>query len=73
MAFYGFIIYLIQTSKLSKRSKIVYTTLFSIVILVVGLSRVYLGVHFFTDVLGAFSFSLAFLIIYTHLIKGRLR
>lgn len=73
MAFYGFIIYLVQTSKLSKRSKIVYTTLFSIVILVVGLSRVYLGVHFFTDVLGAFSFSLAFLIIYTHLIKGRLR
>lgn len=72
-AFYGFIIYLIQTSKLNKRSKNIYTILFSIVILVVGLSRVYLGVHFFTDVVGAFSFSLAFLIIYTHLIKGRLR
>lgn len=72
-AFYGFIIYLIQTSKFGKRSKIIYTTLFSIVILVVGLSRVYLGVHFFTDVMGAFSFSLVFLIIYTHIIKGRLR
>lgn len=73
MAFYGFIIYLIQTSNLNKRSKYIYTVLFSIVILVVGISRVYLGVHFFTDVVGAFSFSLAFLIIYTHLIKGRLR
>ena len=73
MAFYGFIIYLIQTSNLNKRSKNIYTILFSIIILVVGLSRVYLGVHFFTDVLGAFSFSLAFLIVYTHLIKGRLR
>ena len=72
-AFYGFIIYLIQTSNLNKRSKNIYTILFSIIILVVGLSRVYLGVHFFTDVLGAFSFSLAFLIVYTHLIKGRLR
>ena len=72
-AFYGFIIYLIQTSKLDKRSKNIYTILFSIIILVVGLSRVYLGVHFFTDVVGAFSFSLAFLIIYTHLIKERLR
>lgn len=72
-AFYGFIIYLIQTSKLNKRSKNIYTILFSIIILVVGLSRVYLGVHFFTDVVGAFSFSLAFLIIYTHLIKERLR
>lgn len=73
MAFYGFIIYLIQTSNLNKRSKNIYTILFAIVILVVGLSRVYLGVHFFTDVVGAFSFSLAFLIVYTHLIKGRLR
>lgn len=72
-AFYGFIIYLIQTSNLNKRSKNIYTILFSIIILVVGLSRVYLGVHFFTDVLGAFSFSLTFLIVYTHLIKGRLR
>jgi len=72
-AFYGFIIYLIQTSKLDKRSKNIYTILFSIIILVVGVSRVYLGVHFFTDVVGAFSFSLAFLIIYTHIIKERLR
>ncbi|MBR6690537.1 MAG: phosphatase PAP2 family protein [Bacilli bacterium] len=73
MAFYGLIIYYIYTSKLSKKSKSIYITLFSIIILIVGLSRIYLGVHFFTDVLGAFSFSLAFLIIYTNIIKGRIR
>ena len=73
VAFYGFIIYLIYTSKLSKKSKYIYITLLSILILVTGFSRVYLGVHFFTDVIGAFSFSIAFLIIYTHIIKGRIR
>lgn len=69
MAFYGFIIYLIYTSKMTKKSKSIFIALFSIIILVVGLSRVYLGVHFFTDVLGAFCFSLAFLIVYISIIK----
>lgn len=69
MAFYGFIIYLIYISKLNKKSKILYISLFSLIILVVGLSRVYLGVHFFTDVLGAFTFALSYLIIYTNIIK----
>ena len=72
-AFYGFIIYLIYTSKLSKKSKTIFITLFSMLILVVGVSRIYLGVHFFTDVVGAFSFSLAFLIIYINIIKERLK
>jgi undecaprenyl-diphosphatase len=64
MAFYGFIIYLINTSKLTKVNKVIYTIILSIIILVAGFSRIYLGVHFFTDVIGAFSFSLAYLIIY---------
>ena len=73
MALYGFIIYLIYTSKLNKKSKIIYITLFSSFIFVVGLSRIYLGVHFFTDVVGAFSFALAYLIIYITIIKDRLK
>lgn len=73
MAFYGFIIYLIYSSKLPKRSKNIYISLFSLLIFIVGISRVYLGVHFFTDVIGAFSFSLFYLIIYTTVIKDRLK
>lgn len=73
MAFYGFIIYLVYTSSLNKKSKSIFITLFSLLILVVGFSRIYLGVHFFTDVVGAFCFSLAFLIIYISIIKERIR
>lgn len=68
MAFYGFIIYLIYTSDIEKKSKRIYILLMSLIILVIGLSRIYLGVHFFTDVVGAFTFSLPYLIIYTNII-----
>ena len=67
--FYGFIIYLIYKSNINKKSKKIYIVLCSIIIFVVGISRIYLGVHFFTDVVGAFCFALSFLIIYTHIIK----
>lgn len=72
MAFYGLIIYLIYNSKLKRQEKIIYITLFSVFILIVGLSRIYLGVHFFTDVVGGFTFSICFLIIYTSIIKDKL-
>ena len=71
MAFYGFIIYLLYKSNL--KYKKLYITLISILILLIGLSRVYLGVHFITDVLGGFTFSLFYLIIYITLIKKFLK
>lgn len=71
MAFYGFIIYLIYKSNL--KYKKVYIILLSILILLIGLSRVYLGVHFITDVLGGFTFSLFYLIIFTHIIKKNIK
>ncbi len=69
-AFYGFIIYLIYTSKI--KNKTIYIILFSILIFITGLSRIYLGVHYFTDVIGSFSFSLFYLIIYINIVKKRL-
>ena len=67
MAFYGFIIYLIYKSNL--KYKKIYVIALSILILLIGLSRVYLGVHFITDVLGGFTFSLFYVIIFINTIK----
>lgn len=73
MAFYGFIIYLIYISNINKRSKTIFVTLFSILILITGLSRIYLGVHYFTDVIGGFTFSLAYLIIFTNIVNKKIK
>ena len=67
MAFYGFIIYLIYKSNLKYKKLLI--TLLSVLILLIGLSRVYLGVHFITDVLGGFTFSVFYLILFIELTK----
>lgn len=71
MAFFGFIIYLVYNSSL--KYKKVYIIALSILILLIGLSRIYLGVHYPTDVLGGFTFSISYLIIYISLIKKYLK
>ena len=65
VAFYGFIIYLARQSSLQRRTKNLLTALLLGLILLVGASRVYLGVHYFTDVLGGFLVSGAYLIVFT--------
>ena len=70
MAFYGFIIYLLYNSKL--KYKKIYIIFLGLLILLIGLSRVYLGVHYITDVIGGFSFSLFYLIIYINIIKDKI-
>lgn len=71
--FYGFFIYLIYKSKLNKNVKIVLITLLSLLILTIGLSRIYLGVHYATDVISGFIVSLIILIIFTSYIKKYLK
>jgi len=72
MAFYGFIIYLIYISNMQKKYKVLFIILFSLLILIIGISRIYLGVHYATDVIGGFTFSLMYLIVYTNIIKNKI-
>lgn len=73
MAFFGLFIYLIYHSKLRKEEKIITIGLFSCLIFLIGISRIYLGVHYPSDVIGGFVLSIAYLILFTQVVKIRRR
>lgn len=50
-AFYGFLIYLINKKVKNKKIKYPLIIFLSLLILFIGISRIYLGVHYVTDVL----------------------
>ena len=64
MAFYGYLIYLIYKYVKNKYLKWISIILLSILICFIGISRIYLGVHYTSDVLGGFFISISYLIIY---------
>lgn len=68
-AFYGLLIYLIYKNVKNKYIKYTLCTILSILILIICLSRIYLGVHYASDVIGGVCFSIAYLIIFINVFK----
>ena len=69
MAFYGYLIYLIYKYINNKHLKRTLIIILSVLICIIGVSRIYLGVHYTSDVLGGFLISFAYLIIYIELVN----
>lgn len=71
-AFYGLFIYLIFKNVKNKYIKWISIITLSILIILIGGSRIYLGVHYTSDVLAGFFISISYLIIYTSIINDYL-
>lgn len=73
LAFYGLFIYLIAHKKMKRNKKYLYCSLLAALVLLIGISRIYLGVHYASDVCAGFALSMAYLIIYILVVYKKMK
>ena len=73
MAFYGFLIILIYHNLPNRSLKWGLCIGLTFLILLIGVSRIYLGVHYASDVIGGFCLSISYLIVYTKMIGKKVK
>lgn len=69
MAFYGFLIFLILQDERPKKQKRLIVCALSLTILLICISRIYLGVHYASDVLAGCLISTAYLLVFSSIVK----
>lgn len=71
VSMYGILIYLINKTNMNKKLKIVLSIILGLIPLMVATSRIYLGAHYFSDILGAIILSTIVLLITTKFIEDK--
>lgn len=69
LAYFTFILYLINKKVKSKSKRIILTIINYLIVLSIGFSRIYLGVHYTSDVIAGFILSIAYMMIFLTIIE----
>ena len=68
VAFYGFLIWLIIRFEEDRLQRWIWSLALFFVVIMIGISRVYLGVHYFSDVVAGYCVAAVWLVVFTRII-----